>query len=335
MEKISVIIPCRNEGKYITGCLESIIKNDYAHEDIEIFFVDGSSADNTREIIEKYAKQFSFIHLLLNKKKTVPYALNMGIEKSSGDYIIRLDAHGEIPSNYFSKLIKWSKELNADNIGAGWITDVKNKNPKTIAIKKVLSNKYGVGNSYFRTGINEIKEVDTVPFGCFRKDVFQKVGLFDNRLTRNQDIELNKRIKRKDGKIYLLPHLFSNYFARETYFDIAKNNFQTGLYNILTVYFTKRFSSLSLRHFIPLVFILSLVLPLLVMFWIPYSGLISLVIFSLYLIIITVISVSIKDRTTTIRHILLAFMTLHFSYGFGSLIGIFKINALFQKSEND
>jgi glycosyltransferase involved in cell wall biosynthesis len=335
MDKISIIIPCKNEEKYIEGCLDSVIKNDYPKEYIEIFIVDGKSTDKTRAIAEKYSRYYKEFYLLINENETVPYALNMAIKIAKGVYLIRLDAHGEIPDNYFSELVKWGKKLNADNTGAGWITDVKNKNPKTLSIKKVLSHKFGVGNSYFRIGINEVKEVDTVPFGCFHRDVFKKVGLFDTRLTRNQDIELNKRIKRNKGKIYLLPHLSSKYFARETFSGIAKNNFLTGHYNTLTVYFTKKLSSLSLRHFIPFIFILSIVLPLFLMIWLPSLGIISLAILLTYLITVLIISIKIKDDETTIKYLMSSFLTLHFSYGIGSALGLFRITALFKKYSNE
>lgn len=334
MEKISIIIPCKNEEKYIGECLNSVVKNDYPKEDIEIFIIDGMSNDNTRIIAEKYSEYYKEFHLMINKKETVPYALNMAIKKSKGEYIIRLDAHTKIPENYFSELVKWSKKLNAVNIGVLCKTETKNKNFKTNSIIKVLSNKFGVGNSYFRIGTNKIKEVDTVPFGCYRREVFNKVGLFDTRLTRNQDIELNKRIKKNKYKIYLLPHLCSTYYARETFWGIAKNNFLTGHFNILTVYFTKKISSLSLRHFIPLIFISSILIPLIFMIWLPYLGLISLNIIFIYLLVLLIISVRINDSTTSIRHLISTFLILHFSYGIGSILGLFKITALFQKNES-
>jgi glycosyltransferase involved in cell wall biosynthesis len=335
VEKISVIIPCRNEEKYIARCLESVINNDYPKDYMEVFVVDGKSNDLTQKIIREYSEKYSFINLLVNENKTVPYAMNMGIKLSKGDYIIRLDAHSEFPSNYFSKLIEWSKKLNADNVGAVWITEVKNKNTKTNSIKAVLSNKFGVGNSFFRIGINEVREVDTVPFGCYKKVVFEKIGLYDNRLDRDQDIELNKRLKKNGGKIFLLPDVYSIYYARETFYDIAKNNFQTGLWNILTVYLTKRIHSLSLRHFIPLIFLFSLLIPLILVLWEPIFGYAALAGFIFYLLTLGVISLKIKNKTNAIIYIIWSFIVLHFSYGFGSFIGIFRVDKLFNKVENE
>lgn len=332
MERITIIIPCRNEEKYIADCLDSVINTDYPKELLEVFIIDGQSSDKTRKIIGEYIKNFNFFHLMINKNKTVPNAMNMGIKKSNGKYIIRLDAHGIFPNNYFSELIKWSKKLDTDNIGATWLTDVKNKNAKTTAIKTILRSKFGVGNSFFRIGgIAQPKEVDTVPFGCFKKDVFDKIGFYDCRLTRNQDIELNKRIKRNGGRIFLLPDLFSTYYARETFWDIAKNNFGTGLWNILTTYYTRRVTSLSLRHFIPLLFLLSLILPLISMIWIPSLGYIALVSFVLYTVTLIAVSLKIIGKGTTLYHIIWAYLVLHLSYGFGSFVGIFRIDLLFKR----
>ena len=177
-------------------------------------------------------------------------------------------------------------------------------------------------------------EVDTVPFGCYKKEVFEKVGLYDERLERDQDIELNKRLKKNGGRIFLLPDISSTYYARETFSGIAKNNYRTGLWNILTVYFTKRLGSLSLRHFIPLIFLLSLIIPLIIAFWFPLISLIALISFISYLIVLLKVSSQINDKTSSLIFILFGFLTLHFSYGFGSLVGIFRIDTLFIRKMN-
>ncbi|MDT3696519.1 MAG: glycosyltransferase family 2 protein [Ignavibacterium sp.] len=333
MVKISVIIPCRNEKKYIIDFLESVFKNDYPKELLEVFIIDGKSVDGTTEILQRFIKDFPIFTLLTNEKKTVPYALNQAIKKCTGDYIIRLDVHSKIPENYFSKLIKSAIEMGADNIGTICITEVKNKNPKSHAIKKVLSNKIGVGNSYFRIGTKTAIEVDNVPFGCYKKNVFKKYGLFNNQLVRNQDIELNKRIIKGGGKIILLPEPYSIYYARETFNDLAKNNFATGLWNILTIYITKNFNSVSLRHFIPLIFLLSLLVPLIMTILNEYFGLISLLSLISYFILIITVSLKNKDNTTTLYNLIVSFIVLHFSYGFGSLSGLFRLYLLFKKNE--
>jgi len=324
-EIISIIIPCFNEEKYIASCLGSILNSDYKQEYMEILVVDGISNDNTREIVKEYEKKYNYIKLVDNIKKTVPIAMNIGIKISSGDYICRLDAHAKYPSDYISKLLEWSQKLDADNVGAMCLTNVKNKTLESNSIKKVLSHKLGVGNSDFRTGTNDIKEVDTAPFGFFKRNIFDKYGLYDERLTRNQDIELNKRIINGGGKIYLIPQVNCTYFARETFKELSKNNFNNGRWNILTAYYTKTFNSLSLRHFIPLIFIFSIIFPTflaIVDIKFIFGALVS---FMLYFIVILLVSIKINDKETTVLNIIKSFYTLHFSYGIGSIKGIIDI----------
>ena len=323
---VSIICPVYNEEKYIKNCIDSILLQDYSFNNLELILIDGNSNDNTVNIIKEYSKKYNWIKLINNPNRIVPVAMNLGIKNAKGTIIIRLDAHASYAENYITVLVKKLDELNADNVGCIWKTDVFNKNQKTLAIIEILSNRLGVGNSIFRLGIDEIKEVDTVPFGCWRREVFEKYGYFDTRLVRNQDIELNKRIKRGGGKIYLVPDTYCIYFARETYFEIAKNNFQNGKWNIMTIFFTKNLSSLSIRHFVPMIFVLSLLFPFFFLFIsskILLFSLFSLISYFL-LILFTSIILSIKKKLN-ILYLLSGFIVLHFSYGFGSFTGLIKV----------
>lgn len=323
---LSVICPIYNEEKYIEKCIDSILAQDYPQNDLEVIFIDGMSTDRTREIVADYAQKFSFIKMIDNLDRIVPPALNKGVAVSNGDIIIRLDAHATYEPNYFSVLVKYLQKLNADNVGSVCRTDVLNKTPKTLAIKEVLSSKLGVGNSTFRTGINKVAEVDTVPFGCWNKNVFEKIGYFNEKLIRNQDIELNKRIKSIGGKIYIVPETFCTYYARETYKALIKNNYGNGKWNILTVFYTNNVKSLSVRHFIPLCFVLSLIVPALLS--VLCFKLIWLAVFSLTLYLLLVISVSLrlafKKRLNPLC-LIVTYAILHLSYGFGSLVAIVKL----------
>lgn len=323
---LSVICPIYNEEKYIAECIDSILEQDYPKDDLEVLFVDGMSTDRTREIVSGYIAKYPYIQLLDNPERIVPYAMNRGIKSCRGDVVIRLDAHATYASNYFSELVGSLNRLGADNVGCVCKTDVMNKTPKTLAIREVLSNKFGVGNSIFRTGIDKEQEVDTVPFGCWRRDVFDKYGLYDVRLVRNQDIELNKRIIRGGGKIYIVPGTYCIYLARETYGKLAKNNYGNGKWNILTVCYTKQLKSLSLRHFIPLLFVLSLIIPnLLAFFWSPMV-LISLLSLFAYTGLLGSVSLKLSiDKRLSFGYLLRTFIVLHLSYGWGSLVGILKL----------
>jgi glycosyltransferase involved in cell wall biosynthesis len=321
---VSIIIPCYNEEEYISSCLDSVLSQDYPKDKMEVLVIDGNSIDQTSRIIKDYCSKYSFIHYLFNVQRNVPISMNLAIAQAKGDYIIRLDAHSSYPKDYFSKLIEAAIKNTTDNVGGICNTDVKNKTSRSLAIKEVLSHRFGVGNSLFRTGTKEPVEADTVPFGCFRKDVFERFGKYDERLVRNQDIELNKRIKKGGGKIMLIPEIQCTYYARETFSGLMKNNFQNGLWNILTVYYTDRMSSLSMRHFIPLLFVLSIITPVLFsLIWVPFLW-ISAFCFILYFSCVLLVSITLSvQKKLNIFYTVYAFTLLHLSYGCGSLMGLF------------
>ena len=323
---LSVICPIYNEEKYIAQFLDSLLLQDYPKDNLEILLVDGMSKDRTIEIVAEYTAKYPFVRLIENPDKIVPFAMNLGIDMAKGDVIMRLDAHATYEKNYFSVLVDALQKYNADNVGAVCRTDVLNKNSKTLAIREVLSNKFGVGDSTFRTGIKTAQEVETVPFGCWRRDVFDKYGMYNVRLVRNQDIELNKRIIRGGGKIIIVPETFCTYFARETYKALAKNNYANGKWNILTVYYTKELRSLSLRHFVPLIFVLSLIVPTFVgLFWNP-ALYISASALCAYLLTLGTVSAKLAmSKTLNFFYLLASFAVLHISYGWGSFIGILKL----------
>lgn len=330
---ISIIIPTLNEEKYVAQCLDSILEANYTKERMEVFVVDGMSQDRTREIIQAYHKKYNSIQLLENQDSYTPIGMNIGINASKGEYIFILSAHAQYDPDYFMNLVQGIEKLDADCVGGVLITDVKNKNTKSSSVKEVLMHKFGVGNASFRTGSDKVRLVDTVAFGCYRRNTFEKYGLFDEKLIRNQDIELNKRIINGGGKIYLIPEVKATYYARENFVGLAKNNYSNGFWNILTAYYTKTLSSLSLRHFIPLLFVLSLLVPTILslafpkMLWLAFFSLAS------YLTLVIIISFSMKNSSNSIWYLIASFLTLHLSYGWGSFMGTFSVVNKYIKGE--
>lgn len=323
---LSVICPIYNEEKYIAKCIESILAQDYPKDDLEILFVDGMSNDKTREILLGYTKQYPFIKVLDNPKKIVPYAMNIGIKESKGDVIIRLDGHVEYPSNYFSELVAYLHKLDADNVGGLCETLPCGPSAKELAIAESLSSSFGMGNSYFRIGCNSIKEVDTVPFGCFKREIFDKVGLYDNELVRNQDDELNGRIIKNGGKIFLIPNIVTKYYARNKISKVWKMFYQYGLYKPLVN--SKLGSPATIRQFFPLLFVLGLVIGLPLSFINAFFSYIYLGVLALYIIVSLIYTYKSVTRTHNYKLFVyqpITYFTIHFGYGWGYLVGLFKL----------
>lgn len=328
---LTVVIPCLNEEKHIEKCVLSILNNGYTSENIEVLVIDGLSNDSTRSIVNKLSESYPKVQLVDNPRKKTPYALNLGIGNATGDYILIASAHSSFDKGYIQTMFNELNRLDADVVGGVMTTKIKNQTATAIAIKNVLSHKFGVGNAVFRTGTNHAIEVDTVPFGLYRSSLLKELDGYDERLIRNHDIELSKRILATGGKIYLTPKAKCYYYARENWKKLAKNNYDNGKWNLITTYYTKNLASLSIRHFIPLLFVLSLIIPtLLSIIFRPFILLsfLSLGIYTLTLIFF----ISKMDRKgTTFLHLFLTFLTLHISYGIGSLVGLFHISKLFKK----
>ena len=328
---ISIIIPCRNEENYIGECLESIVNNNYPKEKLEVLVVDGMSEDRTKDIIINFMETYSYIKYYENSNKIQASAMNIAIPNAKGDIIIRMDAHTTYPNDYIANCIKYLQEYNADNVGGICITSPGDNTAIAETIAIALSQPFGVGNSYFRIGLKEPKYVDTVPFGCYRKEVFDRIGLFNENLVRNQDIEFNLRLKNFGGKILLVPDIVSYYFARNTLSGMARNNFWNGFWVIYSTKYAKM--PFSLRHLIPFVFVVSLLSSLIgSILYFPLIYLFSGIIIS-YLI--TNLFFSIKNAFSKGFKILpllaVTFFTLHFSYGLGSIWGFIKLKISFFK----
>jgi len=322
---VSIIIPCRNEERHIANCIQSLFDCDYPQKLIEILVIDGNSSDKTREIILQLQKRYDHLNLINNPDIYTSFALNLGLKNARNEFVMIASAHSTFAKNYISEIINSMERLDCDGAGGVLTTDVKIKTKKTLSICKVLSNKFGVGNSMFRVGTGNPLLVDTVPFGIYKKSIFESVGYYNVQLIRNQDMEFSKRLIANKKRIYLIPSAKCTYYARENYKDLAKNNFGNGLWIPKTIYVTKRLDSLSLRHFIPLMFLLSLLIPTLFMLKIPSLILISSSSLIIYLLTIIIVSFKIKDNSTNIKYIFWSFIVLHFSYGFGSLVGLFNL----------
>jgi len=307
---VSIVIPVYNEIKFITECLDSLISNDYPKDKIEILIFDGGSSDGTLKMLEKYQNIYDFIKVYNNTKKLQVFALNEGIKKAKGEIIIRCDTHAEYPREYIKTLVEFHKKNLVDNIGG--VLEVLPGGDALVAkaIAIALNSKFGVGLS-FRT-MKKLKEpiyVDTVPFGSWKKQTFEKFGLFDENFARAEDFEYNVRIRKMGGKILLIPWLQIRYFARDSLYKLAKMSFQYGYAKILVL---KKHKVLgNKRQMIPPLFVLSL--PISLFIYVP-----------LYTLISFILSVFNKDIRLT-PFIFASFFGMHLFYGIGYLKGIYDI----------
>src|SRR5882672_10796984 len=197
LERVTVILPCRNEASHISACLDSIIASAHPPERLEVLVIDGMSDDGTREIVEQYAARYPRIRLLDNHRRIVPAGLNLGILAATGDIIMRMDGHVVYPPEYISRLVDALLADGADNVGGCLVTLPADGSPVAQAIAIAMAHPFGVGNAHFRIGAREARDVDTVAFGCFRRSLFTRIGMFDEELVRNQDDEFNHRIIRR------------------------------------------------------------------------------------------------------------------------------------------
>ncbi|SFV74958.1 Glycosyltransferase [hydrothermal vent metagenome] len=323
---ITIVLPIRNEEKSIKTTLSSII--DELLEDMELLIVDGMSDDNTINIVNDFIQQHQNHHIrvLENKYKTVPYAMNRGIQEAQGEYIIRLDAHSKYPKNYIKDLIFFMEKLGADNVGGVVETLPANDTLEATAIALATSHPFGVGNSYFRVGTNDNEPilVDTVPFGCYKKEMFDKIGLYDTDLTRNQDDELNARLIQNGGKIFLIPSIKIKYYARDKFKKVFQMFYQYGLFKPLVNLKLKK--PATLRQFIPPLFVAFLLFGVIFSFFSSYIkwGFVS--IFTLYMGLNFYVSYSLAKKYKKMQllfYLMYTFLIIHIAYGVGYWRGIF------------
>lgn len=319
---ISIIIPVRNEKDYIVACLESILSQQGVKGGFEIIVVEGMSTDGTETIIEEQFAAIPQVKLIFNSQGIVPCALNLGIRAARGKIIIRLDAHNVYPSNYISALVSWLEKSGADNVGGLAITKPSKETPKAQAIALGLAHPFGVGNAYFRIGSSEPKWVDTVPFGCYRREVFDKIGMFDEDLVRNQDDEFNLRLIKNGGKILLVPEIISHYYARDSLIKLWRMYWQYGYFKPLVVKKIK--GILTVRQTIPTLFILSLLITVITGWFFPLATNAFVGISASYLAANLFFSIRAARRfdLKTKLWLCMTFPVIHFSYGFGYLRGI-------------
>lgn len=324
LPRVSVVVPSRNEAGFLGKCLESIVTCDYPKELLEIVVVDGMSDDGSKEIAEEYAGRFPFFRVLDNPRKITSVALNLGIRHTTGDLVFWMSAHNRYGPDYLSRAVNALLEYGADNVGGGIVPVPREQTLRGRGIAAAISHPFGVGNSRFRLGSAEPQWVDTVFGGCYRREVFRRIGLFNEFLVRGQDMEFNLRLKSAGGRILLLPHVTSEYFARSTLVGFWRHNWINGVWAILPFGYSP-IVPVRWRHLVPGAFVTLLLLGC-VLAWASSVGKWLLAVGGgLYVVATVLASVDVARRERNVRILCmmpLAFVSLHVVYGLGSVAGV-------------
>jgi glycosyltransferase involved in cell wall biosynthesis len=260
---VSVVIPVRNERAFIACCLDSVLANDYPAGRLEILAVDGMSDDGTRDILADYASRHPALRLLDNPARITPAALNRGIREARGELVVRLDAHARLAPDYISQCVAWAESSGADNVGGRMRTLPRGSGLVAEAIALALGHPFGVGNSAFRTNAAPRTNaaaprwVDTVFGGCYRRGILERVGEFNERLPRGQDLEFNLRLKRAGGRTLLVPSIRCDYFARCDPRSFLRHNWTNGVWAIRP-FAASEIVPVRPRHLVPLGLVLAL-----------------------------------------------------------------------------
>lgn len=322
---VTVIMPVRNEATFIERSLGAVLAQDYSRELIQILVVDGMSDDGTRELVQQMIARWPEDDLTLidNPEHIVSTGLNRALRDAKGEVIIRVDGHCEIAPDYVRQSVKTLQKTNAECVGGALKTVGDTLLAQAIALAQ--SAPFGVGGVAFRTGRVTGAYVDTLAFGAYRRGVFDRIGIFDEELVRNQDDEFNFRLMQAGGKIWLDPSIRSVYYSRTSLRRLWRQYYQYGLYKVRVI--QKRRAVPSWRHLIPTAFVLALVLSsVLALVMLEWRW--ALVVAGPYILVNLAASLwGARNAWSVLPLVPLAFLILHLAYGLGFLAGLWRWRA--------
>ncbi len=333
MHLVSVVMPVRNMSLAISGAVWAAMAQDYPPHRMEILIVDGMSEDGTRDIIRSMLEssragtcgsshvgtpRIRDVKVIDNPLHIIPSALNASLKRAKGDIIIRVDGHCEIAPDYVRRCVEVLQETGADCVGGPSETVGETLSARAIALAQ--SSQFGVGGVAFRTRQDQSGYEDTVPFGAYRREVFSRIGVFDEELVCNEDDEFNFRLIQAGGTIWLDPSIRCVYHCRTSLQALWRQYFQYGFYKVRVI--QKRGGVASSRHLVPGAFVLPL-LGSLVLALFTRQPLWALSVVGPYSVANVLNSLWTARRDLRTFPILpIAFATIHFAYGLGFLSGL-------------
>lgn len=323
MYKVAVIIPTLNEEKFIARCLDSVIDQSYSFEEMDVMVVDGGSSDKTQEIVNQYHKKYENIRLLNNPGRIQSIAFNIGVKESTAPYIVRLDAHALYKPFYIEGCIEGLKgDSNRGNVGGQW--DIQAQSDNIWAETNAILNysKFGIGGASYRVGA-KAGNVDTVPFGSFPRTLIEKIGGMREDLPRGEDNEFNSRIHKAGYNIYFDPRIECVYYARPTLKSSCRQMYANGE-SIGHLFYVDR-ESIGLRHLTPLLFVAGIIVGTIASFiWFPFFYALCAAL-GLYFVCDLLASI-VAAKEHGLKYffpLFVMFFSVHVSYGWGTIVGIF------------
>lgn len=326
--RVSVIVPCRNEIRYIRAFLDSVFSQEVDQIDMEVLIADGMSDDGTRSILREFESKYAALHILDNPGKIVSTGLNRAIREAKGEIIIRMDAHSVYAPDYVRSCVEVLNETNAENVGGPARTLADGHLPQAIAY--AFHTPFASGGARFRNPCYE-GSVDTVTYGCWRKSTLERVGMFDEQLFRSQDDELNLRITSLGGVVWQSPRIISWYRPRASLFTLFLQYFQYGFWKVAVI--RKHRRPIRWRNLVPVLCLLvGIILPLCAAaanlggsvwwrnaFLAEWFALVSLYFIASFL---TAMSVAMKEGWVFLPFLPVVFATYHLAYALGFLLAL-------------
>ena len=318
---VSIVIPMRNESKYIRSCLDSLVNQTFPPDKYEILVADGRSSDNSRELVSVYQGRTVSVRLLDNQSQTTPAGMNLGIRAAAGEIIIIAGAHTVYPVDFVENCVFWLDKTGADVVGGPVKTEVEGDHFGGRLASLILSSPFGVGDSRFRTSSKE-GYVDTVPFGAYRRVILDQVGPFNEKLVRNQDNDLSSRIRLAGGKIYLTSALTTTYIPLRSYAELLRQAFSKSQWHILTL--RENVHALGFRHVCPAIFVISSVGLALLSPWSSVARLSLALLLSSYLLLGFWFAIRRETRDSALLRAFMPFacFLFHSAYGLGTFVGL-------------
>jgi glycosyltransferase involved in cell wall biosynthesis len=318
--KVSVIVPCYNEQSTIRPLLEALRSQTYPTSEMEVVIADGMSTDHTREAISAFQTDFPDLEVRLvdNTVRTIPAGLNCAIEASRGEIIVRLDAHSKPYPNYVENCVKAHEQGRGDNVGGVWEIQPGAQTWAAKSISVAAAHPLGVGDAMYRLAASA-SEVDTVPFGSYRRTLIEKIGGYNESLLTNEDYEFNTRIRKSNGRVWLDPSIRSIYFSRSTFQELIRQYWRYGYWKRRML---RRFpDTIRWRQALPPLLVLSLIGLALISLFLPVVSwlLLAEIILYFFALFLAGIHAAIKQRRPYLLGLPLAIAAMHLAWGSGFL----------------